>query len=152
MIDNPNPFFTMDWKSNPNPITIHLIKENLKMPNIIKMFTYVAWLCCLRMMHYEHLISSWKTEIFLDLDWNGKTGLTIQIQFWKRIGNHNPIHQTGLQSGLCNPSIQSSNTLNKTRVQLSSRPQGGNSQNFLDTFVRFYVTLRCFCRVVIHRK
>jgi len=29
---------------------------------------------------------------------------------------------------------------------------GGNSQNFLDKYVRFFVTLRCFYRVVIHRK
>jgi len=30
--------------------------------------------------------------------------------------------------------------------------QGGNSQNFLSKFVRFFVTLRCFYRVVINRK
>jgi hypothetical protein len=29
--------------------------------------------------------------------------------------------------------------------------QGGNLQNFLGKFVRFFVTLRCFYRVVIHR-
>ncbi len=28
--------------------------------------------------------------------------------------------------------------------------QGGNSQNFLSKFVRFFVTLRCFYGVVIH--
>jgi len=30
--------------------------------------------------------------------------------------------------------------------------QGGNSQNFLPKFVRFFVTLRCFYGVVVHRK
>jgi len=34
-----------------------------------------------------------------------------KIQFWFWIVNHNPIHQIGLQSGLSNPSIQSSNNL-----------------------------------------
>ncbi len=29
---------------------------------------------------------------------------------------------------------------------------GGNSQNFLQKFVRFFLTLKCFYRVVIHRK
>ena len=29
---------------------------------------------------------------------------------------------------------------------------GGNSQNFLRKFLRFFVTLRCFYRDVIHRK
>jgi len=29
---------------------------------------------------------------------------------------------------------------------------GGNSQNFLGKFIRLFVTLRCFYRVVIHRK
>jgi len=32
------------------------------------------------------------------------------------------------------------------------RALGGNSQNFLSKFVRFFVTLRCFYKVVIHRK
>jgi len=37
---------------------------------------------------------------------------------------------------------------------LEQRPQthGGYSQNFLGKFKRFFVTLRCFYRVVIHRK
>jgi len=52
-------------------------------------------------------------NFFDGLDLDDKTGLTIQIQnpilFW--IVNHNPIHQIGLQSGLSNPTIQSSNTL-----------------------------------------
>jgi len=54
-----------------------------------------------------------KNSYFLDLDWNGKTRLTIQmyIQFWKWIVNHNPIQQTELQYRLSNSSIQSSNTL-----------------------------------------
>ncbi len=30
--------------------------------------------------------------------------------------------------------------------------QGGNSQNFLHKFIIFFVTLRCFYRVVIYRK
>jgi len=30
--------------------------------------------------------------------------------------------------------------------------QDGNSQSFLGKFVRFFVTLRCFDGVVIHRK
>jgi len=30
--------------------------------------------------------------------------------------------------------------------------QFGNSQNFLGKFVRYFVTLRCFYTVVIHRK
>jgi len=30
--------------------------------------------------------------------------------------------------------------------------QGGNSQNFLHKFVRFFLTLKCFYGVVIHRK
>jgi len=34
MIGNPNPIFIMDLQSNQNPITVHLIKENLKMRNI----------------------------------------------------------------------------------------------------------------------
>jgi len=29
---------------------------------------------------------------------------------------------------------------------------GGNSQNFLGKFLRFFETLRCFYTVVIHRK
>ncbi len=30
--------------------------------------------------------------------------------------------------------------------------RGGNSQNFLHKIVRFFSTLKCFYRVVIHRK
>ncbi len=45
----------------------------------------------------------------MDLDWNDKTGLTIQIQNPILTLTHNLIHQIGLQSGLSNPVIQSSN-------------------------------------------
>ncbi len=41
------------------------------------------------------------------LDWQSKS--KIQFQFW--VVNHNLIHQTGLQSGSNNRTIQSSNTL-----------------------------------------
>jgi len=37
-------------------------------------------------------------------------------------------------------------------VSLSLRNQGGNSQNFFCKFVRFFLTLKLFYRVVIHRK
>jgi len=33
-----------------------------------------------------------------------------------------------------------------------AKNQGGNSQNLLGKFVRFFVTLRCFDGVVIFRK
>ncbi len=43
--------------------------------------------------------------MLLDLDWNAKldwqSKSKILFRFW--IVNHNPIHQTGLQSGLSNP-------------------------------------------------
>jgi len=40
----------------------------------------------------------------------------------------------------------------KVSVRFNCKTQGGNSQNFLRKFVRFFLTLRCFYRVVIHRK
>jgi len=39
-----------------------------------------------------------------------------------------------------------------TGVAKTTFGQGGNSQNFLEKFVRFFVTFRCFYGVVIHRK
>jgi len=35
---------------------------------------------------------------------------------------------------------------------LKIKVPGGNSQNFLCKFVRFFLNLKCFYRVVIHRK
>jgi hypothetical protein len=37
-------------------------------------------------------------------------------------------------------------------VVMNFKAQGRVPQNFLGKFVRFFVTLRCFCTVVIHRK
>ncbi len=37
-------------------------------------------------------------------------------------------------------------------AQQCIRVRGGNSQNFLHKFVRFFLTLKCFYRVDIHRK
>jgi len=37
-------------------------------------------------------------------------------------------------------------------VYLDVKTLGRNSQNFLRKFVRFFVTLKCFYGVVIHRK
>jgi len=37
-------------------------------------------------------------------------------------------------------------------INIRNKDQDGNSQNFLGKFVRFFVTLRCFYGVVIHRK
>jgi hypothetical protein len=35
---------------------------------------------------------------------------------------------------------------------VNNEPLSGNSQNFLGKFERFFVTLRCFYREIIHRK
>jgi len=40
----------------------------------------------------------------------------------------------------------------RNRVGKSYIDQGGNSQNFLRKFVRFFLTLKYFYRVIIHRK
>ncbi len=37
-------------------------------------------------------------------------------------------------------------------IRFKNSEQGQNSQNFLGRFIRFFITLRCFYRVVIHRK
>ena len=38
------------------------------------------------------------------------------------------------------------------KIRCPKQSQGGNSQNFLDKFISFFVSLRCFYGVVIHRK
>jgi len=38
------------------------------------------------------------------------------------------------------------------KVIADQKIQGGNSQNFLGKFVRFFLTLTCFNGVVFHRK
>ncbi len=40
----------------------------------------------------------------------------------------------------------------RDKGQESSYLDQGDSQNFLRKFVRFFVTLRCFYRVAIHKK
>jgi hypothetical protein len=50
--------------------------------------------------------------------------------------------------------VRNSGEGRKDRSQENLKPEdrGGNSQNFLRKFVIFFLTLRCFYRVVIHRK
>jgi len=42
--------------------------------------------------------------------------------------------------------------LNRSGTTKYLRYQGGNSQNFLRKFVRFFQTFRCFYKAIIHRK
>ena len=68
------------------------------------------FLKCDALWNFNFLIKMMIFWIWIEmkiLDWQSKS----KIRFWLWIVNHNPIHQIGLQSGLSNPSIQSSNTL-----------------------------------------
>ncbi len=49
------------------------------------------------------------------------------------------------------PKFENIITLLSMVLNLFLRCLGGNSQNVLHKFVRFFVTLRCFYTVVIHR-
>jgi len=59
---------------------------------------------------------------------------------------------TGVVIHLNFNSMSYSKWRSKSRQRQKGVKQGGNSQNFLGKFVRFFVTLRCFYRVVIHKK
>ncbi len=106
---NPNPNFKMDWQSNPNPITIQLFFGKRYRTAIIEWPSFVMkpwnsqdisvidlqpyWLInCLKILikssigsllenfalrNLNFLINN---SDILDLDWNDKTGLLIQIQ------------------------------------------------------------------------
>ena len=100
MIDNPNPnpIFKMDWQSNPNPITIQqkkffqvykflntsfqLCNEICKIPRDFPKFMNTInkkWLG-FEELQCNFWVKHIKILIFLDLDWIGNVGLTIQIQ------------------------------------------------------------------------
>ena len=140
MIDNPNPnpIFTMDWQSNPNPITIQqksffqvykflntsfqLCNEICKFPRDFPKFmntinkTWLGLKNCYAIFElkiFKILINCIWIALEL-LDWQSKS------TFWNWIVNHNPIQQNGLQFGLVNPAIQSSNTLGIGKVRLGN--------------------------------
>ena len=125
----------MDWQSNPNPITIQPKIVFTSLLNFKYQFhqlcieicqvprdfcsTQTLWALSgkygLALKNCETILRLKISKILIFwiwiemelLDWQSKSKST----FWNWIVNHNPIQQNGLQSGLANPAIQSSNTL-----------------------------------------